>query len=96
MTVHYTQVALDEIEDILSYIAKDNYGAALRVSAAILATIDRIAEFPLMAVETDVAGVRMTLILPYRYCIFFSMEEGTLIIRNVRHGRRQKLDFTRI
>lgn len=95
MNVHYTEVALDEIEDILSYIAKDNETAALRVSAAILATLDRLAEFPRMAVETDVEGVRMTLILPYRYIIFFSVQNDTLIVRNVRHGRRQKPQFTK-
>ena len=41
MKVRYTETALEEIEDILSYIAKDNLSAALRVSAIILATIDR-------------------------------------------------------
>jgi len=91
MTVKYTETALEEIEDILSYIAKDNSDAALRVSAAILATIDRIAEFPLMGVETDVAEVRMTLVLPYRYLVFFSIKDDALIVRNVRYGRRQRI-----
>lgn len=91
MTVQYTETALEEIEDILSHIAKDNSDAALRVSAAILATIDRMTEFPLMGVETDVSEVRMTLVLPYRYLVFFILEEDALIIRNVRHGRRQRI-----
>jgi plasmid stabilization system protein ParE len=96
MRVLYTEIALDEIEDILSYIAKDNASAALRVSAALSATVARLAEFPLMAVETDVPNVRMTLILPYRYVIFFSVgEDDSLIVRNVRHGRRQRPDFTK-
>jgi toxin ParE1/3/4 len=91
MTVQYTETAAEEIEDILSYIAKDNSDAALRVSAAILATIDRIAEFPLMGVETDAAEVRVTPVLPYRYLVFFSIDEDALIIRNIRHGRQKRI-----
>jgi toxin ParE1/3/4 len=90
MNVQYTEVALDEIENILSYIAKDNATAALRVSAAILATVQRIVEFPRMAVETNVPDVRMILVLPYRYILFFSVENDALLVRNVRHGRQQK------
>ena len=83
MTAHYTETALDEIEDILSYIAREIQPPLFACPPPFLATIDRIAEFPLMAVETDLAGVRMTLVLPYRYCIFFGIENGSLIIRNV-------------
>jgi toxin ParE1/3/4 len=90
MNVQYSEVALDEIENILSYIAKDNATAALRVSAAILATVQRIVEFPRMAVETNVPDVRMILVLPYRYILFFSVGNNALLVRNVRHGRQQK------
>ncbi len=93
MKVRYTETALEEIEDILSYIAKDNLSAALRVSAIILATIDRIAEFPQTGVEADRPGVRVMPILPYRYLVFFSVADDTLIIRNVRHSARQQPDF---
>ena len=58
MKVRYTATALEEIEDILTNIARDNSSAALRVSLTILATIDRVAEFPHTAVEADVPGVR--------------------------------------
>ncbi len=90
MKVRYTVTALEEIEHILSYVAKDNLSAALRVSATLLAAIDRVADFPRSAAETDVPGVRMVPVLPYRYLIFFSVIDDVLIVRNVRHSARQE------
>jgi len=90
MKVRYTATALEEIEDILTNIARDNLSAALRVSLTILATIDRVAEFPHTAVEADVPGVRVAPVLPYRYLIFFSIANDVLIVRNVRHSARQQ------
>ena len=54
MKVRYTDTALAEISDILSYIAKDNPLAAEGVGAIIRATITRLADFPRLAIETDV------------------------------------------
>jgi toxin ParE1/3/4 len=90
MRVRYTATALSEIEDILTYIAKDNPSAALRVSVTILATIDRVVEFPHIAIESNIANVRVAPVLPYRYLIFFSFIDGDLIIRNVRHAARER------
>lgn len=90
MKVQYTATALEEIEDILTYIAQDNSSAALRVSLTILATIDRVAEFPHTAIEANALGVRVAPVLPYRYLIFFSIANDVLIVRNVRHSARQR------
>lgn len=89
MKVRYTETALEEIEDILSYIARDNPTAAFKVSATILAAIGRLAEFPRTGAETDAPSVRVTPVLPYRYLVFFSFDNQTLIVRNVRHSSRQ-------
>jgi plasmid stabilization system protein ParE len=95
MKVRYTATALSEIEAILTHIAKDNASAALRVSVTILATIDRVVEFPHIAVESNVPGVRVAPVLPYRYLIFFSFVDGVLIIRNVRHAARERSNIGR-
>ena len=86
MRVKYTATALAEIEDILSYIAKDNPLAAHEVSVVLREAIDRLIHFPRMAIETDVPGVRVAPLLPYRYLIFFSVADDCLVIRNVRHS----------
>jgi toxin ParE1/3/4 len=93
MRVRYTATALEEIEDILAYIAKDNSTAALRVSVAILAIIDRIAEFPRTAVATDSPGIRVVPVLPYRYLIFFSVDKDEVVVRNVLHSSRGQNNF---
>jgi plasmid stabilization system protein ParE len=70
MKVRYTDTALAEINDILSYIAKDN-------------------PRPRMAFETDVPDVSVAPVLPYRYLIFYSVYDHSLVIRNVRHTARK-------
>jgi len=93
MKVRYTATALSEIEDILTYIAKDDPSAALRVSVTILSTIDRVADFPHIAIESNVPDVRVAPVLPYRYLVFFSFTEGVLVVRNVRHSGRERANL---
>jgi toxin ParE1/3/4 len=90
MKVRYTDTALAEIDDILSYIARDNPLAADEVAAVMRATIARLADYPRLSVETDVPNVRAAPILPYRYLVFYSIDEDSLTIRNVRHAARQR------
>jgi plasmid stabilization system protein ParE len=44
MKVRYTKTALAEIDEIRSYIARDNPKAAAAIAAAIEKTVNRIAE----------------------------------------------------
>jgi toxin ParE1/3/4 len=89
MNVYYTDTAIGEIYDILSYIAEDNPLAAEEVGAIMQATVARLADFPRLALETDVPDVRVAPILPYRYLIFYSIHDDSLVIRNVRHTARK-------
>ena len=88
--VRYTDSALAEIDDILSYIAKDNPLAAEEVAALMRATTTRLSEYPRLATETDVPGVYVTPILPYRYLIFYSADRDRISIRNVRHAAPER------
>ncbi len=91
MKVRYADTALGEIDEILSHIAKDNPLAADEVATVMRTTIARLADYPRMAVETDVPGVRVAPVLPYRYLIFYSLHHESVIIRNVRHSARERL-----
>jgi plasmid stabilization system protein ParE len=51
MRVRYTAAALREIDEILSYIAKDNPLAADEVAAVLRATVRRLSEYPRLAIE---------------------------------------------
>jgi toxin ParE1/3/4 len=89
MRVRYTDAALREIDEILSYIAKDNPLAADEVAAVLRATVRRLSEYPRLAIETDEPGVRVAPVLPYRYLIFYSIDRDAIVVRNVYHASRE-------
>lgn len=91
MKVRYTETALIEVDEILSYIAKDNPLAADEVAAIFQATIRRLADYPRLAIQTDDPTVRVAPVLPYRYLIFYSINEDTIVVRNIRHSARGPL-----
>jgi plasmid stabilization system protein ParE len=91
MKVRYTEVALSEIDEMLSHIAKDNPLAADEVAAVLRATIQRLSEYPRLAIETDEPAVRVAPVLPYRYLIFYGVDADAIIVRNVRHSARERL-----
>jgi len=91
MNVRYTESALGEVDEILAHIAKNNPLAADEVAVVLRATIRRITDYPRLAIETDEPGVRVAPILPYRYLIFYSIDDDTVIIRNVLHSARDRL-----
>jgi toxin ParE1/3/4 len=93
MKVLYTETALAEVDEILAYIAKDNPLAADEVSVMLQATVRRLADYPRLAIETDEPNVRVTPVLPYRYLIFYSVDRDTVIVRNIRHAARDRLDI---
>jgi toxin ParE1/3/4 len=76
MKVRYTETAIEEIEDILFRIQSDNPVAAAEVAAVIKATTARLADFPRMAFETDIPGVRVSPVLPYRYLVFYAIDQA--------------------
>jgi plasmid stabilization system protein ParE len=90
MKVRYTDTALAEIEELLSYIADDNPLAAGEVAAILRATIIRLSDYPRLAIETDVPNVRVAPVFPYRYLVFYSIESNSVLIRNVRHAARER------
>lgn len=95
MRVAYTLTALSEVEEVFSHIARENPGAARRVLSVFEQVVARLSEFPQSGVETDMAGVRMTPILPFPYLIFYSIDRETLVVRNFRHGARHRDDIER-
>jgi toxin ParE1/3/4 len=90
MKVFYTATALADIDEICSYIERDNPKAAADVAAAIQRTITRLAKRPKSAPVVHGEKVRAKLVERYQYRIFFEAEKDGLIVRNVRSTRRQR------
>jgi plasmid stabilization system protein ParE len=90
MKIRYTCEALSEIADILSYIARDNPIAANEVSLTIEDTIAMIRGQPRLARVVYHGQVRAFPVGEYPYRIFYQAEPAEIVVRNVRHTRRQR------
>ena len=90
MNVRYTETALEEIRAIRAYISERNLSAADAVIGRVKAAIQRLSEFPLSAIGTDMPGVRMTPVASYPYLSFYTVEADEVVILHVRHGARLK------
>ena len=88
MTVRYTLTALAEIEEICSYIAKDNERAAASVAAAIERAVAAIAKRPQSAPVVHEGRIHAKLVGRYQYRVFYEISGPDVIIRNVRSTKR--------
>ncbi|MDO8552862.1 MAG: type II toxin-antitoxin system RelE/ParE family toxin [bacterium] len=88
MRVRYTEEAISDVEEILSYIALRNPVAAGIVSEVIELTIARAASFPYSAQATDETSVRMIPVGRFPYLIFYSVVRNTVWVLRVRHAAR--------
>jgi plasmid stabilization system protein ParE len=90
MRVRFTATANDENDRLLATIAADNLATAEHVASAIEATIARLRSFPHLGSETDVTGVRLTVVKRYAYLIFYVIENDDIVIRNIRHPAQRR------
>ena len=89
MRVRYTDTALRELDEIFAYITKNNRAAAASVVGRVENLIAQLAEFPLMAQETDLSGVRKFPLARLPYVIYYTVERDEVVILHVRHGARR-------
>lgn len=95
MRIRYTDTALNEVNEIFSYLAERNYSAAVAVRERIERTTAVLAVAPEMAQETDELGVRRIPVRSYPYVIFYSVEGDEIVVLHVRHGARRPLETNR-
>ena len=91
MNVRYTETALAEIDEIYSYIAKDNSTAADRVIGYVEHTIGLIGKFPKIGRLKYREIVRMLPVRRYpQYLVFYAIENDEVVILNVCHAARRR------
>ena len=89
--VVWTEPAIDDLREIVSYIAIDDPEAAQRVGLDIIHTVELLDRFPLLGVAYPRTGDgRVREIVCWRYRIFYRvrMEEKGIEILAVWHGAR--------
>ena len=94
--IKYTPAAVDDMDEIFSYISKENVTTAEIMLEKISNGITRLAEFPNMgSVLSDEEytlvqrGYRFIVVQPY--LIFYRIIDNTIIIHRILHGRRDYL-----
>ena len=86
MRVGWTELALDRVDEIARYIARDDRGAALLWAATLFAAGDQLSEFPesgRVVPELEAHGVRELVHGAYR--VFYRVD-ATVTIMSVRHA----------
>ena len=95
MKVRYTDTALAEIDEIFSYIAKDNPAAADRVIGYVEHTIELIGKFPILGRLRYRQVVRTMPVRRFpQYLVFYAVERKDevflRVILNVRDTARRR------
>ncbi|MEK4355715.1 type II toxin-antitoxin system RelE/ParE family toxin [Paenibacillus sp. FSL M7-1455] len=94
--VQYAPAAVDDMDEIFSFISQDNVSAAENLLQKLDDQILNLAEFPYMGSilsEDDFPllqrGYRFIVVHPY--LVFYRVIEDTVIIHRLLHGRRDYL-----
>ena len=93
MKIRYATRARNDIEEVYSYLAKENPAAAKRVKAAILATVQLAASRPYIGIKNARATeLRSRLVSQYPYRIHYLIDGQEMLILHIRHGARGPLE----
>lgn len=92
LIVRFDPRALSDLGEIRDYLVARSPTGAERVRRHILATVERLSDFPGLGRETDEPGVRVLPLTRYPYLIFYSVMKGDVVILHIRHGAREPFD----
>jgi plasmid stabilization system protein ParE len=90
MKVVFTEAALADLDDILSFIASHYPTLATPIEERIRAVIARVAKWPQSArVIEERPGVRVVPLVRYPYKVFYRIVDETIEILHIHHTSRQ-------
>ena len=89
--VIFLQAALDDLEQIVIYIAQDNANAAIRLHDRIVETANKLADFPMIGrlVPNEKIGKHGFRMIGHgKYLLFYKMYNGKVVVLRILHGAR--------
>ena len=89
MRVRYTVPAQADLEEIYTYLSQNNPHTAERVKRQIKTDVELLGEFPHIARESVIPGLRVRKVRRYPYLVFYAVREDEIHILHVRHGARR-------
>jgi plasmid stabilization system protein ParE len=92
MRLRFTPRATQDLADIANYIRAHNPTAATHVRAAILESLQILAEFPRAGRRQAVENVRKLVTRKYRYFVYYTVDEAAdeVVILTIRHPARER------
>jgi plasmid stabilization system protein ParE len=90
--LRFTRRATENIASIAGYIRDHNPAAAVRVRAAIYASLQNLILFPRVGRLQKTKGVRKFVTRPYAYIVYYVIDESAdeIIILNVKHPAQRR------
>ena len=94
--IRYTPAAVDDMDEIFSYISQDNVATAEMMLEKINKEIVKLVEFPNMGSvlseeEYTIIQRGYRFIVVHPYLVFYRITDNTVIIFRILHGRRDYL-----
>jgi toxin ParE1/3/4 len=89
MKVRYTLRAFAERERIFEYLEARNPKAARAVVGLIKLRIEGLGEQPHKGCRTNKPGIYTLWIAPYRYRVFYRIDDDEVVIVKIRHTSRR-------
>jgi toxin ParE1/3/4 len=87
MTIRWTPTALNDLEAVYDYIARDNADAASAMIPRIVSGIDALVRNPELGRIGREAGSRELIVVPYR--VIYRVRDSTVEILNIVHSARR-------
>ncbi|MDP3110860.1 MAG: type II toxin-antitoxin system RelE/ParE family toxin [Thermodesulfovibrionales bacterium] len=92
--VRLLQIAEDDLNEIVSYIAAENLTAAEAVAAKIEKNLLHLSDHPFIGrvpEEDELTGLGYRYLIVQNYLIFYTIEGQTILIHRMIHGARDYL-----
>ena len=89
MEIVWREVALDSLQRVRAYIARDNPGAAERVRERILSAVRNLADMPNMGRPGRVEDTRELVVSDTPYIVAYTVLDDQVVIIAVQHSAQK-------
>jgi toxin ParE1/3/4 len=87
--LRYTNTALHQIEQVLSYIGDRSPQGAVRVAKRTETVLAVLLDHPEAGQATSRQGARRVVLKPYPYVIFYRVTAAEIVVMRFRHTSRK-------
>jgi addiction module RelE/StbE family toxin len=90
MRVRFTRPAQADLQQIHTYVSKDNPAQASRLVARLIERARALGDTPYEGRPTDEPNARVIVVPQLRYFIFYTIADNEVHITHIRHTSRRR------